>query len=90
MTNSVSPPPAEVLDARAYHRAHNGKLMIINRDADRARSTDDFFYFDDVGTHPIGLLVTGMFANDCRKHMRAEVVRDASEEEIAWRNNSQN
>lgn len=87
MTALVLSPPAELLDARAYHRAHNGKLMIIQRTAERERSIDDFFYFDAVGTHPTGLLVTGMFENNRRKHMRAEMVRDAREEEIAWRNN---
>ncbi|MFL6530303.1 MAG: hypothetical protein ACJ8KX_07515 [Chthoniobacterales bacterium] len=83
-------PVAEATNARDYFRAHSGKLMIIARNDDRERSASDFFYLDSVGTHPTGLLVTGTFENDRRSHMRAELVRDANEEEIAWRNNSQN
>jgi hypothetical protein len=41
-----------------------------------------------VGTHPTGLLVTGLFDNDRRNHMAASAVRDASPDEIAWHDNS--
>ena len=90
MTTSLPPVPAEELDARAYRRAHERKLMIIDRGGTRQCSAADFFHLDSVGTHPTGLLVTGIFENDRRSHMRAETVRDANAEEIAWRDNSLN
>ena len=89
MSTVSDPTVAPAITARDYFRAHTGKLMIIARNPDRARSAADFFYLDSVGTHPTGLLVTGMFENERRSHMRAEVVREANEGEIAWRKNSQ-
>jgi hypothetical protein len=74
----------EQLDARAYRHAHRGKLMIIMREKGRKLSADDFFYFDDAGTHPTGLFVTGIFSDKRRGHLLATRVRDASEAEIAW------
>ena len=86
---TLAPPPSEELDARSYRRVHEGKLMLIDRGDARALSASDFFEFDSVGTHPTGLLVTGIFENDRRSHMRAGTVRDATSEEIAWRNAAQ-
>jgi hypothetical protein len=74
--------------ARAYSRAHAGKLMVVEPKAGRELSSDDFFHLEDVGTHPTGLFVTGIFDNARRNHMRASAVRDASPEEIAWHDNS--
>ena len=81
-------PPAEETDARAYRRAHAGKLMIVQRKEGTERSAADFFHIDDVGTHPTGLFVTGLFDNSRRSHMMSSAVREANEEEIAWRNAS--
>ena len=83
---SLGAPPAEEMDALGYRRAHSGKLMRIARAEGQARDLADFFQFDSVGTHPTGLFVTGVFADGHRGHMRASLVRDASEGEIAWRN----
>ncbi len=81
----VTPPEAvEQLDARAYRHAHKGKLMIIVREKGRGLSADDFFYFDDAGTHPTGIFVTGIFPDKSRGHLLSTRVRDASEAEIAW------
>jgi hypothetical protein len=74
--------------ARAYHRAHAGKLMIVEPKAGQQLSAADFFHFEDVGTHPTGLFVTGVFDNARRHHMIASAVRDATVEEIAWHDNS--
>jgi hypothetical protein len=84
MTTTVPPATGEPpLDARAYRRAHTGKLMIIRRDEGRKLSAEDYFYFDDAGTHPVGLMVTGIFSDQKRGHLLASKVRDANEAEIA-------
>ena len=85
MTSTQSTSDAAQLDARGYRRAHAGKLMIIDRSDDHERSARDFFHIEDVGTHPTGLLVTGIFDNNRRGHMLASSVREADAEEIAWR-----
>ena len=74
--------------ARAYRRAHAGKLMVVEPKSGRQISTGDFFRLEDVGTHPTGLFVTGLFDDDKRNHMLATAVRDASPDEIAWHANS--
>jgi hypothetical protein len=74
--------------ARAYRRAHAGKLMVVEPKAGRELSSGDFFQLDDVGTHPTGLLVTGLFDNARRNHMMASAVRDATLDEVAWHDNS--
>lgn len=78
----------EETNAIAYRRAHTGKLMIIRRAEGEPMVASDFFQFDSVGTHPSGLLVTGLFQNDRRSHMLASRVRTANEAEIAWRGSS--
>ncbi len=82
---SITPAPAVEVSARDYNLAHNGKLMRIAREEGRARDPADFFQFESAGTHPTGLFVTGIFADGSRSHMKASLVRDASEAEIAWR-----
>jgi len=74
--------------ARAYRRAHTGKLMVVEPKVGRELSAGDFFHLEDVGTHPTGLFVTGLFDNARRNHMMASNVRDATEDEIAWHDNS--
>jgi hypothetical protein len=85
MTNVAHSP---VTPARAYHRAHAGKLMVVEPKVGREISAGDFFHLEDVGTHPTGLYVTGLFDNARRNHMIASAVRDASPDEIAWHDNS--
>jgi hypothetical protein len=74
--------------ARAYYRAHAGKLMVVESKTGRELSSGDFFHLQEVGTHPTGLLVTGLFDHDRRNHMAAAAVRDATPDEIAWHDNS--
>ncbi len=74
--------------ARAYRRAHAGKLMVVEARAGRELCASDFFHLEDVGTHPTGLFVTGLFDNAKRNHMMASAVRDATQDEIAWHQNS--
>lgn len=88
MTLSPIAPLPEETNAIAYRRAHTGKLMIIRRAEGEPMVETDFFQFDSVGTHPSGLLVTGIFQNDRRSHMMASRVRAANQVEIAWRDNS--
>ena len=57
--------------------------MVFERSGAQEPSTRDFFHLEDVGTHPTGLLVTGIFENNHRAHMMATAVRDASDAEIA-------
>jgi hypothetical protein len=78
----------EETNAIAYRKGHAGKLMIMRRAEDEPMVVSDFFQFDSVGTHPTGLLVTGIFQNDRRSHMMASRVRTANEVEIAWRESS--
>lgn len=82
--SNISPESGEIIDAGEYRRAHRGKLMTIRREEGRQPSSDDFFYFDDVGTHPTGLMVTGIFSDKTRRHLAATRVRDASATEIPW------
>ena len=81
-----APPPQ--IDAVTYRRAHAGKLMIVSPVEGREPVISDFFHFDSVGTHPTGLFVTGIFDDEGRGHMKASLVRNASEAEIAWRNSA--
>jgi len=76
------------IDAVTYRRTHAGKLMIISRAEGREPALSDFFHFESVGTHPTGLFVTGIFDDDRRGHMKASLVRNASEAEIAWWNSA--
>jgi hypothetical protein len=71
--------------ARAYRRAHLGQLMVLERAGVTEPAPHDFFRLEDVGTHPTGLLVTGIFGDDRRAHMMASSVRAASVAEIAAR-----
>jgi hypothetical protein len=82
----VTAPPE--ISAADYRRAHAGKLMIIRRPEGQPLVASDFFKFDSAGTHPTGLMVTGIFQNDCRSHMMASRVRAANQAEIAWRDSS--
>ncbi|CAN5485377.1 hypothetical protein BH20VER3_BH20VER3_12270 [soil metagenome] len=72
------------MNARAYGRAHAGKLMIIQREEGRDPAAADFFHIDSVGTHPTGLMVTGRFENAKLSHMMASAVREANPSEIEW------
>ncbi|MEY2510410.1 MAG: hypothetical protein QOE26_1173 [Verrucomicrobiota bacterium] len=78
-------PSPEKATARDYERAYAGKVMIIQRDDDAPLVTGDFFQLDGVGTHPTGLIVTGLFENGRRSHMMATAVRVANRAEIEWR-----
>ena len=74
---------AEVNPARAFRRAHADKLMVFERSGATTPAPGDFFHLEDVGTHPTGLFVTGIFQDKRRAHMPASAVRDASAAEIA-------
>jgi hypothetical protein len=76
---------AEKITARDYERANAGKVMIIQRNDGAPLVTSDFFELDGVGTHPTGLIVTGLFENGRRSHMMATAVRVANGAEIEWR-----
>lgn len=86
-TANVVAPSAET-PARAYHRTHAGKLMVVEPKAGRELSSSDFFRLEQVSTHPTGLFVTGIFDDARRNHMMASNVRDATLDEIAWHDNS--
>lgn len=88
MTSTTGTVQLQETPARAYRRAHEGKLMIVEPNSGRELSAGDFFHLEDVGTHPTGLVVTGIFEDARRHHMMASVVRDASPDEVAWHDNS--
>ena len=88
MSPITSIAPSLETPARAYHRAHAGKLMIVEPKTGRELSSGDFFRLEDVGTHPTGLFVTGIFDDARRNHMKASAVRDATPDEIAWHDSS--
>jgi hypothetical protein len=81
---------APTLTARDYERAYLGKVMIIHRNDVTPLAPSDFFELEAVGTHPTGLIVTGLFENGRRSHMMATAVRVANKKEIAWRHAHQN
>jgi hypothetical protein len=74
--------------ARAYFRVHAGKLMVCEAREGRDLSATDFFRLEQVGTHPTGLLVTGIFDSGRRHHMIDSAVRDATADEVAWHDKS--
>lgn len=84
MITTPTAPPVEKMNARTYERAHAGKLMIIQRAEGKEPAAADFFHIDSVGTHPTGLMVTGIFENARRSHMMASAVREANTSEIQW------
>jgi hypothetical protein len=88
VTPEISSP--EKTTARDYERAHAGKVMIIQRNDGTPVVTGDFFQLDGVGTHPTGLIVTGLFENGRRSHMMATAVRVANPAEIEWRSAGRN
>lgn len=83
-------PAPQKITARDYERAYAGKVMIIQRNDGAPLVTSDFFELDGVGTHPTGLIVTGLFENGRRSHMMASAVRVANGAEIEWRRASRN
>ena len=83
-------PSPEKITARDYERAYSGKVMIIHRKDGTPLVTSDFFELDSVGTHPTGLIVTGLFENGRRSHMMASAVRAANRREIEWRRTCRN
>jgi hypothetical protein len=83
-------PSAPILTARDYERAYLGKVMIIQRNDVTPLATSDFFELEAVGTHPTGLIVTGLFENGRRSHLMATAVRVANKKEIEWRHSHRN
>jgi hypothetical protein len=83
-------PSLEKITARDYERAYSGKVMIIQRNDGAPLVTSDFFELEEVGTHPTGLIVTGLFENGRRSHMMATAVRVANPAEIEWRRTGRN
>jgi hypothetical protein len=83
-------PSAEKITARDYERTHAGKVMIIQRNDGTPLVTSDFFELDGVGTHPTGLIVTGLFEGGRRSHMMATAVRVANPAEIEWQRAGRN
>jgi hypothetical protein len=83
-------PSPEKVTARDYERAYTGKVMIIQRNDGASLVTSDFFELEAVGTHPTGLIVTGLFENGRRSHMMAAAVRVANKTEIEWQRAGRN
>jgi hypothetical protein len=56
--------------------------MVVQR-AERQPLSEDFFQVESVGSHPSGLVITGVFENNRRQRLRPEDIRRATESEIA-------
>ena len=64
---------------------HRGKIMVLHKPEGQIPGAGDFFLVESVGSHPSGLVVTGVFEHKRRQHMRPSEMRRATEWEIASR-----
>ena len=65
---------------------HRGKVMVLRKTEGQPLRSEDFFLVDSVGTHPTGLIITGIFKHSRRQHLRLHQVRLATELEVASNN----
>jgi hypothetical protein len=69
--------------AREYLYKHRGKVMVVQRAEGETPRNEDFFQVESVGSHPSGLIVTGVFEHNRRKNLRPTDIRPATDLEIA-------
>jgi hypothetical protein len=73
----------ETTTAREYLSEHRGKVMVLQKAEGQAPPREDFFLVESVGTHPSGLIITGVFEHNRRQRLRPVEMRRATELEIA-------
>jgi len=59
--------------------------MVLQRAEGQPPRSEDFFQVESVGSHPSGLIVTGVFEHNRRQNLRPMDIRRATEVEIASR-----
>lgn len=58
-------------------------MVLQKADAQAAPRNEDFFLVESVGSHPTGLVITGVFEHNRRQCLRLADMRRATESEIA-------
>jgi hypothetical protein len=72
--------------AREYLAEHRGKVMVLNKTEGQPLRSEDFFLVESVGSHPTGLVITGIFKHSRRQRLRVKQFRLATELEVASNN----
>ena len=62
---------------------HRGKMMVLQKAEGQVPVSSDFFLVESVGSHPSGLVITGVFEHNRRQRLRTSEMRRATEWEIA-------
>jgi hypothetical protein len=57
--------------------------MVVQRAEGQPPRSEDFFQVESVGSHPSGLIITGVFERNRRQNLRPMDIRRATESEIA-------
>ena len=57
--------------------------MVVQRAEGQSPRSEDFFQVESVGSHPSGLIITGVFEHNRRQNLRPMDIRRATESEIA-------
>ena len=57
--------------------------MVVQRAEGLPPRSEDFFQVESVGSHPSGLIITGVFEHNRRQNLRPMDIRRATELEIA-------
>jgi hypothetical protein len=78
--DNVSP-----VTAQDYLFEHRDKVMVLRKTDGVPLRSEDFFLVESVGSHPSGLIVTGLFEHNRRQTLRPIQIRRATELEIASR-----
>jgi hypothetical protein len=73
---------SEIGTAREYLYKHRGKVMVVQRVEGQPPRNEDFFQVESVGSHPSGLIITGVFEHNRRQNLRPIDIRQATEVEI--------
>jgi hypothetical protein len=57
--------------------------MVVQRAEGQSPRSEDFFQVESVGSHPSGLIITGVFEHNRRQNLRPTDIRRATDLEIA-------
>ena len=79
----LTPDSASPATAREYMLEHRGKMMVLQKAEGQIPGAGDFFLVESVGSHPSGLVITGVFEHNRRQRLRPSEMRPATEWEIA-------
>ena len=82
----TTPDSASSTNAREYMMEHRGKVMVLHKTEGQPFRSEDFFLVESVGSHPTGLIITGIFKHCRRQRLRLKQFRLATELEVASNN----